>query len=158
MPASILLELLIFYKMKRFYRLQLRKPTGLLQRRHPLASHLHPSSSSSDSVSSSRGGARAPSSPPCTARPVRSHRSLSEALGRTARLIAARRRRMAICTSCCQRDTRAYAEEDWPFQVTATSAANFKVRVAAGCGLPSAVHTIGLNTIQARASSTISPW
>ena len=88
--------------------------------------------------------------------PVSSHASRSEARGKTARHIAARRRRMATWISFRHRCKIEEAGTRELPRVEATSAANFKVLVTAGWGRPSAVHTIGRKIIPAARSSWIS--
>eukprot|EP00973_Karenia_brevis_P010500 1425133-Karenia_brevis.AAC.1 len=66
--------------------------------------------------------------------------------------MAARRRRIAIVISCFQRLKR-LALVSAPSRLLALSAAKHNVLVTAGCGVPSLVHTRGLNATPAARSS-----
>ena len=74
-------------------------------------------------------------------RPATNRSSLADMLGKTTRVMAARRRKRAIWTSCFQTCWRAFADICCALRHDAMSATCCGARVTAGCGRPSAVQT-----------------
>eukprot|EP00973_Karenia_brevis_P047529 6596603-Karenia_brevis.AAC.1 len=74
------------------------------------------------------------------------------ARGSTNLAMAAPRLKMAICISCFHRCKNASATVSMLLRVAVDCAACHSVRVVAGCGLPSAVHTRGRDHIPADAT------
>ena len=91
----------------------------------------------------SSGGALSPTLGTERVCPLNSHSSLAPRRGSTARAMAARRLNSATCISWRQRARSELASALYSLRVVAISAAKASVRVTAGCGRPSAVHTIG---------------
>ena len=65
--------------------------------------------------------------------PVRSHSARAEGFGRTARVMAALRRRRALWISCFHLRWSDFVDICWPLRLDAMSAAYCSVRVTAGC-------------------------
>ena len=101
-----------------------------------------PVSASSSSPPSS-GGARIQQLVALSVRPARSHCPPADTLGKTARVIAASRRRKANLISWFHLCWRAFADICCAKRQDAMSAAHCRVRVTAGCDRPSAVPNQG---------------